>query len=217
MRGAAPDRGSARILLAAVAFLPGIVLAVVLLIQGSKLDLPPAGRSPGPVRALTQLASVGSSRVSLERSARSTALEVGWIGVAVLLVAGGVLALLLAQRLRQPAAAAGPPPAGEDGSIARDRELLIGACIELADVIPSDSLRSRLRDALTGAGVEPVLPEKGAEFDAASYRVVDRVATDDPALHNRIATIERAGYVDRGRRLRPPEVLVYVLEDRSHA
>ena len=221
MRSDAADRRSARVLPAAVVLLPASVLAVVLLLQGSELALPPVARPTGPVRALTQLASAASPRVSLERSARSAALDIGWIGVAVLLVAGVALALLLARRLAQPpapgAAPAGAPPAGDDELIARDRELLVGVCVELADVIPSDALRSRLRDALAGAGVEPVLPEKGAEFDGVGYRIVDRVATDDPALHNRIATVERPGYVDRGRRLRPPEVLVYVLEDRSHA
>jgi hypothetical protein len=121
----------------------------------------------------------------------------------------------------QPAAAPRSRPdsgrASSDGRGDRDREILVGACVELADVVPSESLRRQLREALSAVGVEAVEPALGSPFDAASYRIVDRVSTHDPAMRNRIAGTERPGYVDRGRPIRDAEVLVYSVEGPTHA
>jgi hypothetical protein len=43
--------------------------------------------------------------------------------------------------------------------------------------------------------------------------MVDSLPTSNPALDHRVARTERVGYVDRGRRIRDPEVLVYRLEE----
>jgi molecular chaperone GrpE len=219
--------GRGRGLVVAVALLPALVVAVLVLIQGSQLSLPApppshgrqvqVSQSPSALKVVVSSPSL-SDRVSVERSARSDALRSGWIAVALLVVIGVAMAWLLAGELRsqrrtgRPVVA--PPPAASNGAgahDARDRGLLVNACIEIGDLVPSESLRLRLREALHAAGVDALEADPGVRFDAAAYRVVDRVATTDPGLHNRIAATERAGYVDRGRRIREPEVLVYSL------
>lgn len=187
------ERRSDRWLLAAVALLPAIILAVIVLIQGSDL-------------------TVAHERAAV-RDARSSAITDGWVGVVVLLIVGGALAWMLNERVR---GGGGPPLSSSPGDratrAAHDRDLLVAACVELGDLISSDSLRRRIREALHSAGVDAVQAPEGAAFDPARYRVADRVSTQDPALCNRIAGTERAGYVDRGRTLREPEVLVYTLD-----
>lgn len=100
---------------------------------------------------------------------------------------------------------------------AQDRAVLIDACIELADLVPSDALRQRARDALRAAGVEPVEADDGAAFDPSRFHVTDRVPTADTSLHNRVAATERPGYLDRGRKIRSAEVHVYHAETEPSA
>ncbi|MGO9792142.1 MAG: hypothetical protein ACLP8S_22355 [Solirubrobacteraceae bacterium] len=109
----------------------------------------------------------------------------------------------------------GAPTQGVPEHATRDREVLVAACVDLADVVSSESLRRRLRDALRQAGVRTIEVEAGCAFDPSSSRVVDRVRTEDPGLNNRVAGTERPGYIDRGQRLRMPEVTVYRLEGDS--
>ncbi len=243
-------------LLLGLAISPAVVMAIVVLVQGSQLSL----RRPAPIKvnrvavvvsvprpviALQQrVARAQQDRVALENSARSNALSTGWIGVALVLLLGLGLAWALSRSLSAAAAAdpgGGRPPAAEPpvgaaaasepraattaaaepqtdgagGPAARDREVLVRACVELSDSLTSEALSRRLRDALHRAGVQAVLVDEGAAFDATHARIVDRVPTDDPALDNRVAGTERPGYVDRGRILRVPEVMVYKLEGGS--
>jgi len=175
-----PSRASrlpARALPAAVAVVPALIMAIVVLLR--RLD-------------------------------RSDAVGIGLIGVVVLLIVGCGLAWMVAERL--PAAM---PVEGAPEPVLADREVLIAACVELGDLVPSDALRRRVRDALEQAGVHAVEVEQGTPFDPAASRVVDRVPTTDPDLNNRVAGTERVGYIDRGRRIREPEVVVYAFDRGS--
>lgn len=234
----APLSGRATALIGAVAFLPALLMAIVVLVQSSEFSLP--GLAP---HLITIGGTVGRPaaglrhRVALEHSARSDALTAGWIGVAALLVLGCVLAWAVSQALRGAAASTerhrDAEPLGETVTssssegvpesswedvperASHDRDVLVAACVDLADAVSSGSLRRRLREALSQAGVRTVEIQEGCAFDASSSRVVDRVLTQDPALNNRVAGMERPGYIDRGRRLRLPEVSVYKLEGDS--
>jgi molecular chaperone GrpE (heat shock protein) len=62
--------------------------------------------------------------------------------------------------------------------------------------------------------VVPVAPD-GEPFDGAHHDAVDREPTTDPARDRTVASTERTGYLDHGRVLRRPEVVVYALETRA--
>jgi molecular chaperone GrpE len=98
---------------------------------------------------------------------------------------------------------------GAASALARDRQVLVKACVEVSDVVSSAALRSQLVDTLADVGVTPIQVRVGERFDPARHRAVDRVVTDDQALDDLVAETERPGYSDRGARLRLPEVLVY--------
>ena len=49
----------------------------------------------------------------------------------------------------------------------------------------------------------------GEPFDPERHRAVGRVATKEPALHNRVAKTQRPGYRDREGMLALPHVLVF--------
>jgi hypothetical protein len=241
-------------LLGAVALLPAVVVAAVVLLEGSKLSVShakPVSVTYPAISAHATLATQVSHQVanlklavaglakanhelagreSLGSGARGDALNLGWIGALLLLVAGIALSVLLARELRRPRGPAvvpaperpareasparrSPPDVSTDALLAQDRAGLVAACVDLVDQVPSEALRHRMRDALRVAGVETVSAEDGAAFDGDRYRAVDRVPTKDPELHNRIAGTERPGYIDRGRTLREPEVLVYRLQE----
>jgi hypothetical protein len=95
------------------------------------------------------------------------------------------------------------------GHLLRDREVLIEACVEVADAVPSVALRAQLLDALEAAGVSAVDVAANTRFDPAQHRASDSRATDRPDLDGLVVQTERLGFVDRGRRLRFPDVVVY--------
>jgi hypothetical protein len=177
----------------------------------------PSIASRVPARALVAAvavlpAAVMAIVVLLRHLDGSASVGIGLIGVVVLLIVGCGLAALVAEQLSvaTPASGAAVP------ALSGDRDVLIAACVELGDLVPSESLRRRVRGALEQVGVHAVEVEQGATFDAAGSRVVDRVPTSDPGLNNRVARTERVGYVDRGHPLREPEVVVYTVERGSH-
>jgi len=87
--------------------------------------------------------------------------------------------------------------------------VLVAACIEVFDAIGSQALRQQLLRALADAGVSAVEVAPQTRFDPAQHKAADVLLTDDETLVGLVAETERPGFVDRGRRLRWPEVLVY--------
>ena len=81
--------------------------------------------------------------------------------------------------------------------------------MEVSDTVSSDALREQLVDVLAEAGVTRIEVAGGERFDSSRHRAVGRVGTSDDTSHNRVAKTTRPGYVDRGKRLRYPEVLVF--------
>jgi len=101
----------------------------------------------------------------------------------------------------------GPAPSRAETQVKSERAGLIDAVIALRDQLPSAALGEEAARALTAAGVTELSPD-GVAFDPAQHRAVDQVATDDPARHNTVATVERPGYADGSRLIRLPEVVV---------
>jgi hypothetical protein len=176
----------------ATAMLPALILACVVLLQGNELNV--ANGAEHCVGTAAKCVWLSLAQVSSERS---TMLAYGWVGVAVMLTLGVGLAVLLTRLV------ATEPPRNED------RAVLVRACMDVSDAVPSAALREQLVDALAGVGVVPVEVATGERFDSSRHRAVGRVGTSDRACHDLVAKTERAGYVDRGKRLRYPEVLVF--------
>jgi molecular chaperone GrpE len=101
-----------------------------------------------------------------------------------------------------------PEAARDAGALARERALLIEACIEVADQSGSEMLRERVEEALAGAGVHAVRVD-GEPFDEERHRAVGRVPTEEPDRHGIVAVTQVQGYADGQRIIRKPEVLVY--------
>ena len=97
-------------------------------------------------------------------------------------------------------------------SQATERAALVELCVDLADRLRTTGpgLRARLHRGLADVGVVAVEPD-GLPFDGAHHDAVDREATTDPARDRTVASTERTGYLDHGRVLRRPEVVVYAL------
>ena len=212
-------RGRAVATLLAVALLPALVFACAVLVQGSKLSTPtvatvlgepPAGVSASDWRVVVLNASHSLANVA---SDQNDALAYGWIGVALGALLGGALAIAVSGRR----AWAGAPahqlesrrPARTETNAEQDRSILVEACIEVSDTVPSASLREELLEALERAGVEAGEVPPGEPFEPKRHRAAGRVPTSAPERENLVAETERPGFVDRGRRLRPPSVLVY--------
>lgn len=176
----------------AMAVLPALILACVVLLQGNELNVPST-----PEHCVGTVAKCVGMPLAKVSSERSKVLAYGWVGVAVMLTLGIGLAVLLMRRL-------GTEPA-RDG----DRAVLVRACMDVSDAVPSAALREQLVDALAEVGVVPVEVAAGERFDSSRHRAVGRVQTSDRACHDLVARTERAGYVDRGKRLRYPDVLVF--------
>jgi hypothetical protein len=114
----------------------------------------------------------------------------------------------------QPTAAAPrqAPPSPQDPDAKAERDLLVQACIRARDLAGGGALRQVLGDALTRAGVTEVDPT-GQPFDPDLHRSVGVTHTADPGMADTVAAAERVGYEDRGRRLRPPEVIVFTAQE----
>lgn len=212
-------RGRVVATLSAIALVPALVFACAVLAQGAKLSTPTAlavvGKPPAGVSASVWKGVVHNADQSLAKvsSDQNDAIAYGWIGVALAAVLGGALAIAVSGRR----AWAGAAPervesrrqAGTDTNAERDRSILVEACIEVSDVVPSASLREELLEALERAGVQAVDVPRGEPFDPKRHRAAGRVPTAARERENLVAETERLGFVDRGRRVRPPSVLVY--------
>lgn len=89
-----------------------------------------------------------------------------------------------------------------------ERRTLADACIEVRDLVSNDALRERLGTALGQVGIAEVDPS-GLPFDPRRHRAAETVPTTDDARHNVVASTARVGYVDHGRQVRKPDVVVY--------
>ena len=101
----------------------------------------------------------------------------------------------------------GPEPIGPPPSSA-DRDALVRALIETADQVSSEAVRTTIVQRLGAVGVEPVVVAVGERFDPTTHSGVDAAAAPSPEQNDTVASLERPGWVDRGRVLRPPEVVV---------
>lgn len=149
----------------------------------------------------------------------------GGVGVPVVIgvgVVGLVLgALLGAARGRRGSTAAdhGPAPVpavapvpvapAADPTAAAERDELVRALIDTADQVTSDAVRTSIVQRLGAVGVEPILVTAGERFDPSVHRGVEAAPASGPEQADTIAALERPGWVDRGRVLRPPEVVVH--------
>lgn len=187
----------------------------------------PATLTPQRTAARAASASEACAARDLQQMTdeRTAALGVGWVAVvAMLVVIAGLVRVAFRARIgRSRMVARSTGMTARVGSTARpsdaerDRDVLIQACIEVSDRVPSTGLRDELLDALAEVGVTPVEAAPGDPFDSSRHRAAAGVATDDSTRDNVIVKTERAGYVDRGRRLRVPEVLVYKVKGGSRA
>ena len=94
-----------------------------------------------------------------------------------------------------------------------ERTALVLLCIDLADRLrgAGPGLRARLHRGLADVGITPLEPD-GLPFDGTHHDAVDREPTTDPARDRTVASTERTGYLDHGRVLRRPEVVVSAWE-----
>lgn len=179
--------------LLAVALVPATVVALVAFLQRTKLDVPTL-----PNQCLRACAETLVTQISDERS---DALTFAWAGAVLLLAIGSALAIVLAARLRRERTRA----------LERERAALVRACVNVGDMV-SGALREQLTDALADAGVTPIEVPVGEPFDSARHHAVGRVPTSDRARDNLIAQTQRAGYLDHGKRLRYPDVVVFKVD-----
>lgn len=101
-----------------------------------------------------------------------------------------------------------PDPYGMLAQSLADRRTLVQLCLYALDRARSDGVAERIERGLAGVGVTPVRPD-GRPFDPALHEASGTVPTADPALDGVIAETEVAGFLDNGRLLRVPVVLVY--------
>jgi len=168
-----------------VVLLPAVAMTIVPLVQSSDLGLPGLVLHPTAIRGTIASVAPGlPDRVALENNGRSAALTAGWLGVVALLALGCGLARALAARMRGRAGrelgagtstAAVPLSSTQRGPglAASDRDVLVAACVDLADAVPSEALRRRLLEALSQAGVRSIEVDEGCAFDPGSACVVE--------------------------------------------
>ncbi|MGH3785217.1 MAG: nucleotide exchange factor GrpE [Pseudonocardiaceae bacterium] len=95
-----------------------------------------------------------------------------------------------------------PEPATEK------RYELAQALIELLALVPTDSLRYRVKRALSDAGFMEFSAD-GQPFDPARHHAAEVEWTDDPTRNQRVARTLSPGYSDGHTVVRAAEVLVY--------
>lgn len=90
-----------------------------------------------------------------------------------------------------------------------DRGALIEALIEVADEVSSGAVRTAIVQRLAAVGVEAIVVEAGTPFDASRHRGIHAEQATSAEQADTVVAMERPGWVDRGKVLRPPEVVVY--------
>lgn len=99
-------------------------------------------------------------------------------------------------------------PAGDQAMIGHERERLVQVLIDVGDQLDSVALAAWVTQALGEVGVTEVVAD-GERFDPARHQALDQVVTPDPAADGLVAQTPKRGFVDRGRIVRLPQVLVY--------
>ncbi len=152
-------------------------------------------------------------------------------GLLVLVGLGGVaLGAIAMMMLRKPSSAPGgapsaqpalganpsamPPPGfaapGAPAAATVDRSgPLVASLIDLGDRVSSGALRAEIIAALAQAGVHLFEPAQGAVFDVNHMRGVGSAQAPDPGWVGRVASTDRAGFVDGNTVVRLPDVVVY--------
>lgn len=101
-------------------------------------------------------------------------------------------------------------PADEPVDVEAERRVLIDLLIYAFDRARSPGVCERLTAGLAAIGVQLIRPD-GALFDPGVHEAGGVAPTSDRLLHNKIAETESVGFVDRGRLIREPVVVVYQL------
>jgi hypothetical protein len=89
-----------------------------------------------------------------------------------------------------------------------ERRAVILLCLYALDRARSTGVATQLERGLAEVGIVAVRPD-GQRFDPAHHEAAGTVPTDDPELVGTIAETEAVGFIDHGRVLRAPVVLVY--------
>ena len=157
-----------------------------------------------------------------------TAISYGWIGAAAVLslgLAGAVLfsapgrvrervpGRMRAARTREEA----KPLPSDAERLSRDRERLVDECIAAFDAIDSKAIRSDLPHTLDHAGVTAVEAPTNTCSDPAEHKAADTELTGRQAPDGLVSGTERLWFVDRGRRRRWLDGLVFRFVDVEHA
>ncbi|BCB76936.1 hypothetical protein GCM10022251_76180 [Phytohabitans flavus] len=128
---------------------------------------------------------------------------------------GGVPATaVLVDALRRVAASGVSPAITQqvDRLLARtdlDRDTLVQSCVRYRDQLDrNEGLRRDLLGALNAVGVREVVVGR-ERFDGRVHEAVEAIPAPSRAEHDVVAQTVRCGYVDNGRLLRPPRVVVY--------
>ncbi len=112
--------------------------------------------------------------------------------------------------LPAPATVMAPPApvVAPDTRSADERARLVQVLVEVGDQLDSQALAAWVGQALAEVGVTEVVVD-GERFDPARHHALEHVVTENPAYDGLVARTARRGYVDRGRVIRLPQVLVY--------
>jgi molecular chaperone GrpE len=89
-----------------------------------------------------------------------------------------------------------------------ERRAVVMLCLYALDRARSTGVATQLERGLAEVGIVAVRPD-GQRFDPAHHEAAGTLPTDDPELVGTIAETEAVGFVDHGRVLRAPVVLVY--------
>lgn len=97
----------------------------------------------------------------------------------------------------------------------REREVLVRALIDVGDLVTSAAVRGQITHRLADVGVETLGADVGEPFDPDRHRGVQSTPAPARELDGTVAECDRTGWTDRGRVLRPPEVVVHRWEPGS--
>ena len=95
-----------------------------------------------------------------------------------------------------------------------ERRAVVLLCLYALDRARSTGVATQLERGLAEVGILAMRPD-GDRFDPACHEAAGTVPTDDTELIGTIAETEAVGFVDHGRVLRAPVVLVYAQREAT--